>query len=65
MVCSCLVAKSCLTLGNPMDCSLLDFCPGDFPSKNTGVGFHFLFQGIFLTQGSNLGLLHYMHILYY
>ena len=23
--------------------------------KNTGVGCHFLLQGIFLTQGSNLG----------
>ena len=30
----------------------------DFPSKNTGVGCHFLLQEIFLTQGSNLGLLH-------
>ena len=28
------------------------------PSKNTGVGFHALLQGIFLTQGLNLGLLH-------
>ena len=27
--------------------------------KNTGVSCHFLLQGIFLTQGSNLGLLHY------
>ena len=26
-------------------------CPWDFPSKNTGVGCHFLLQGIFLTQG--------------
>ena len=30
--------------------------PWDFPGKNTGVGSHFLFQGIFLTQGSNLCL---------
>ena len=28
-------------------------CPWDSPGKNTGVGFHFLLQGIFLTQGSN------------
>ena len=28
-------------------------CPGDFPGKNTGVGCHFLLQGIFTTQGSN------------
>ena len=33
-------------------------CPWDFPGKNTGVGCHFLLQGIFPTQGSNLGLLH-------
>ena len=32
--------------------------PWDFPAKSTGVGCHFLLQGIFLTQGSNLGLLH-------
>ena len=29
----------------------------DFPGKNTGVGRHFLFQGIFPTQGSNPHLL--------
>ncbi|KAB0361993.1 hypothetical protein FD754_006149 [Muntiacus muntjak] len=29
-------------------------CPWDFPGKNTGVGGHFLLQGIFLTQGSSL-----------
>ena len=28
----------------------------DFPGKNIGVGCHFLLQGIFPTQGSNLGL---------
>ena len=27
--------------------------PWDFPSKNTGVGCHFLLQGISLTQGLN------------
>ena len=34
-------------------------CPWDFPGKNTGVSCHFLLQGIFLTQGSNSGLLHW------
>ncbi|KAM7240994.1 hypothetical protein CapIbe_007564 [Capra ibex] len=34
-------------------------CPWDFPSKNTGVGFHFLLQGIFPTQRWNLHLLHW------
>ena len=33
-------------------------CPWNSPGKNTGVGCHFLLQGIFLIQGSNTGLLH-------
>ena len=36
-----------------MDCSVS--C--DFPGKNMGAGCHFLLQGIFPTQGSNLHLL--------
>ena len=51
------IAKSCLTLCAPVDCSpprLL--CPQGFPGKNTGMGCHFLLQGIFPNQGSNLGL---------
>ena len=32
-------------------------CPWDFPGKNTGVGCHFLFQGIFPTPGWNPHLL--------
>ena len=39
-------------------------CPWDSLGKNTGVGCHFLLQGIFLTQGSNLGLLNCRKILY-
>ena len=31
--------------------------PWDPPGKDIGVGCHFLLQEIFLTQGSNLGLL--------
>ena len=31
----------------------------DSPGKNTGAGCHFLLQGIFPTQGSNLCLLHW------
>ena len=31
--------------------------PWDFLGKNAGVGCHFLLQGIFLTQGSNLCVL--------
>ena len=33
----------------------------EFSNKNTGVGCHFLLQGIFLTQGSNPHLLHLLH----
>ena len=46
------VSQSCSALCNPMDCSLPDFSVhGDSPGKNTGVGSHFLLQGIFPTQG--------------
>ena len=38
-----------------MDYRLL--CPWDSPGKTTEVGSHALLQGIFLTQGSNHGLL--------
>ena len=47
----------CPSLYNPMGYSP----PGssvhrDSPGKNTGVGCHALLQGVFPTQGSNLGL---------
>ena len=38
-------------------------CPWNSPGNNTRVGFHSFLQGIFLTQGSNLGLPHYRHSL--
>ena len=38
--------------------------PLDFPGKNTGVGCHFLLQGIFPAQGSNSGLPHCRQTLY-
>ena len=38
--------------------------PWDFPGKNTGVGCHFLLQGIFPTKDSNPALLHCRQILY-
>ena len=61
----CLVAQSGPTLCDPMDCSP----PGssvhaDSPGKDTGVGWHALLQGIFLTQGLNPGLPHCRWILY-
>ena len=52
----CLVAQSCLTL-------LL--CPWNSPGRNTGVGCHALFHGIFPTQGSNPGIPHCRWILYH
>ena len=36
----------------------------EFSSKNTGLGCHFLLQGILPTQGSNLHFLHWQ-ILYH
>ena len=39
--------------------------PWDSPGKNTGVGCHFLLQGIFLTQGLNLGLSQCRMMLYH
>ena len=55
----CLVAKSCLTLCNPMDCSP----PGSSGGISQGR-IHFFLQGIFLTQKLNPHLLHYRWILY-
>ena len=54
-VCMCLVMSDSL-----QPCGLSPtrlFCPWDFSGKNTGVGCHFLPQGIFPTQGSNPHLL--------
>ena len=40
------------------------FRPWNFPGKNTGLGCHFLLQGIFLTQELNPGLPHCRQMLY-
>ena len=56
----CLVAKSWLTLLWPQGLQPARLlCPWDSLGKNTEVGCHFLLQGIFPTQGSNLCLLHW------
>ena len=61
----CLVAQSCLTLCNPMECSLPgSSVHGDSPSQNTGVGCHALLQAIFPSQELNPGLPHCRQILY-
>ena len=52
-VCACSVAQlsDSLRSHGPQPIRLL--CPWDFPGKSTGVGCHFLLQGIFPTQRSN------------
>ena len=44
-------------------CCLLPrlLCPWNCPDRNTRVSCHFLLEGIFLTQGSNLHLLCLLH----
>ena len=60
------VAQSCPALCHPMDCSPPgSSVHGDSPGKNTGVDCHSLLQGIFPTQGLNLGLQHRRQILYH
>ena len=61
-----LVIQWCLTLCDPVDYSPpSSSVHGASPGKNTGVGYHFLLQGVFPTQGSNLGLPHCRQILYH
>ena len=55
--CCCSVAKLCPILCNPMDCSpLVSSVHGHFSDRNIGVSGHFLLQGIFPDQRSNLCL---------
>ena len=66
-VCPSVHAQSCLTLCNCVDCSppgssvhgkfQIRILEWKKKKKNTGVGCHFLLQGIFPTQGSNPCLL--------
>ena len=66
-VCALLVTQSCPLFATrwtvahraPLSMGL------NLSGKNTGVGCHFLLQGIFLTQGSNLSLPHCRQILYH
>ena len=61
---TCMYAKSlqsCLSICDPMDCSLPEPCPWDSPGKNTGMGCHTLLQEIFPTQGSKQCLLRLLH----
>ena len=56
--------QSFLTLQTHRLYSTRFLCPWNSPDKNTGVCCHSLLQGIFPTQGSNLGLPHCKQILF-
>ena len=57
-VCLCVCVCVCSAMSNSLPLHGLQptrlLRPWDSPGKNTGVGCHFLLQGIFPTQGSNL-----------
>ena len=61
MVCVCQVAS---VMSNSLQLNRLKptrlLCPWDSTGKNSGVGCHFLLQGIFPTHGLNLCLLHFL-----
>ena len=65
---ACMCAQSCLTLYDPMVYSPVGLSVhGISQARLLEWGYHFLLQGIFLTQGSNqclLSLLHWRWILY-
>ena len=70
----CLVAQSCLTLCDPMDCNSLGsirppfptfMCPWRFSRQEYWSGFLCLSPGDLSTQGSNSGLPHCRQILYH
>ena len=69
-VCVCVCVRSVMS-NSLQPCGLQHarlLCPCDISGKNTGMGCHFLLQGIFLTQRSNsrlLCLLHCRQILYH
>ena len=63
--CVCSVAQLCPTLCDLMDYGPPDHCHGILQARILGVDCHSLLQGIFLTQRSNVGLLHCRWILYH
>ena len=64
---TCLYPSVCLYVCSAVSYSLQPhglwptrlLCPWYVPGKNTGVCCHFLLEGVFLTQGSNIHLLHW------
>ena len=66
-ICVCLCVPSCSVVSdslNPWAVTTRLLCAWDSSGKSTGVGCHFLLQGIFPTQGLNSGLWHCMWIIY-
>ena len=60
-VCVHLVAQSYWNLWDLMDFRSPSLRPWNYVNNNTGVGSHFLLQGIFQIQGSNSNLLQFLH----
>ena len=71
MLCVCVCVYVCVCVC--VRCSVMSdslrptrpLCSWSSPGKNTGVSSYFLLQGIFLTQGLNLGIPHCRQILYH
>ena len=67
-VCVCVCVCVCVHMCSVVSDSFQPFgiepagllCPWDSPGKNSGVGCHFLLQGIFPTQGLNPSLLRFL-----
>ena len=53
--------RQIISVENSLAGSQKFLCPWDFPGKNTGVGYHFLLQRIFLNLGLNPCLLDLLH----
>ena len=66
MMCVCVLSRSVVSQSVTLWTAAhqTPLCLWNFSGMNTGVGFHFLLQGIFPTQGLNPGLLHCRQILY-
>ena len=59
------VAQLCSTLRDPWTVAHRLLCPWNSSGKNPGVGCHLLLQGIFPSQGWNIGLQHCRQMLYH
>ena len=66
MMCVCVLSRSVVSQSVTLWTAAhqTPLCQWNFSGMNTGVGFHFLLQEIFPTQGLNPGLLHCRQILY-